>query len=499
MYEKVWEGAAPGLDGTEWDLTLEFDESTGMFQVSGSVDGEPLDSYECADPVISGLMARSENDRPDDPYDMALIPPAPLEMQGRFAPFSSPDQIVSGTWRTPRDWPEVRKDDTVRDLFMRRNDVVSLTDDVNPNRLAIKECSKLLNGMYGNPSKWPRRAVDAVLAYPRGTMPGDKYSDAGLSGLMLPPEFYVAVVRAGSALEGRALDYRDAVYALYRKATSEYPYVDWEWEGGRCFGVIPNVDAAQFVQELSEGDTVTLSLAASFDSYGISTVNLGDVRLDLKSAGWFRSQLGVLKVWDSSFDGHALGKLPLEELHDYIENCLNGLFYVNWEGALLDGEYGVDIDGDADRVLICAEVIHEHDNVDGHGIAHGECSWRAVSWSKSERAYHVELYRAPRHLNRALMSSEQSSRQMDATFASFPSEYMPDMRAIPMVMTGESETFVNARYACNPDRMLKGHSLEGARSKTVPGTAALKEGLAKLDQNAGVDQSQNNESRGRHV
>ena len=42
MYEKVWEGAASGLDGTEWDLTLEFDESTGLFQVSVSVDGEPL-------------------------------------------------------------------------------------------------------------------------------------------------------------------------------------------------------------------------------------------------------------------------------------------------------------------------------------------------------------------------------------------------------------------------------------------------------------------------
>lgn len=97
------------------------------------------------------------------------------------------------------------------------------------------------------------------------------------------------------------------------------------------------------------------------------------------------------------------------------------------------------------------------------------------------------------------MSSEQSSRQMDATFASFPSEYMPDMRAIPMIMTGESETFVNARYACDPDRLLKGRLHEGSRNKTVPGTAALKEGLAKLDKNAKVNQSQNNESRGRHA
>lgn len=228
-------------------------------------------------------------------------------------------------------------------------------------------------------------------------------------------------------------------------------------------------------------------------------MDLGDVQLILKSAGWYRSQLGVLKVWDSSFDGEALGKLPLGELHDYIENCLNGLFYSNWECAFLDGEYGVDIDGDVDRVLICAELMHEHDSVDGCGSAHRECAWRTVSWSKSESVYHVELYQAPKHLNRALMSSEQSSKQMDATFASFPSEYMPDMHAIPMMMTGEPGTFVNVRYASDPDRLLKGRSREGSRTKTAPGTVALKEGLAKLDRNAKVNQSQNNESRGWHV
>lgn len=498
MYERAWGGTVYYSDEAKWDLALDFDQETGLFRCSGALNGETIETYECADPVISGFMEEPGSQMGLSFSEMPLIPAVPLKMQGRFAPFSSPDQIVSGTWRTPRDWPEARKEATVRDLETRMLYIVSSGDEIRSYRTAVKECSRLLSGMYGWPSNWPRSAVDALLDYPRGTMPGNEYHDAGFDGHMLPPEFSAAIISKGSALAGKVVGYRDAVYALFQKATSDSLVVEPDWQN-RCFGVIPNVDAAQFVQELSEGDTVTLSLAASFDSYGISTVDLGDVRLDLKSAGWFRSQLGVLKVWDSSFDGHALGKLPLEELHDYIENCLNGLFYVNWEGAFLDGEYGVDIDGDADRVLICAEVIHEHDNVDGHGIAHGECSWRAVSWSKSERAYHVELYRAPRHLNRALMSSEQSSRQMDATFASFPSEYMPDMRAIPMVMTGESETSVNARYACNPDRMLKGHSLEGARSKTVPGTAALKEGLAKLDQNAGVDQSQNNESRGRHV
>lgn len=507
MYEKVWEGAAPGPDGTEWDLTLEFDESTGLFQVSGSVDGVPLDSYECADPVISGLMARSERDRPDDPYDMALIPPAPLKMQGRFAPFSSPDQIVSGTWRTPRDWPETRKDETVRDLFMRRNDIVRLTDDVNPNQLAIKECSRLLNGMYGNPSKWPRRAVDAVLHYPRGIMSGNKYNDAGLSGHMLPPEFSAAVVHAGSALEGRALSYRDAAYALYRKATSEHPYVDWEWEGGRCFGIIPSVDATQFIRELSEGDTVTLSLAAGFTSFGGGTVELGDVSVNLKSADWYRSKLAEHEFDHGPLNARNLGKLPLDEFADYLSNCSNSLLYEGWSDAFLDGEYGVDIEGDMDRVLISAKVIDEFERLDDYGLKHETVAWKVVSWSKSEDVYHVETWYAPKNLNNDLKcyikkrfrNTDHAWKEWDSTFASFPSEYLPDMRTMPMTMTGETEAFVNARYAIDPDRLLRRHFHEDARSKTVPGTAALKENLAKLDKKSAVNQSQGKEGRGRHV
>lgn len=498
MYERAWEGKAPGLDGAEWDLSLDFNQETGLFRCSGALNGKTIESHECADPVISGFMDEPGDQIVLDSSGMPLIPAAPLKMQGRFAPFSSPDQIVSGTWRTPRDWPDARKDETVRDLNTRMNYIVSSGNEVKSYRMAVKECSRLLNGMYGGPSKWPRVAVDALLDYPRGTLPGSEYHDAGLDGHMLPPEFSAAVIRKGSELKGELLGYRDAVYALFEKASSESLFVDWDWQN-RCFGVIPSVDVARFIRELSEGDAVTLSLAANFDSFGISTVDLGDVQLDLKSAGWFRNQLGVLKIWDSSFDGQALGKLPLGELHDYIENCLNGLLYSKWEGAFLDGEYGVDIDEKTDRVLICAEMISGRDSVDVCGSNHKECTWRTVSWSKSEALYHVELYQAPKHPNRALMSSDQSRRRMDATFVSFPSEFMPDMRTVPMMMTGEPEPFVNARYAIDPDRLLKGHSHEGARGKAVPGTSALKECLAKLDQNAKVNQSQNNERRGWHV
>lgn len=38
MYERVWEGTERGLDGAEWDLTLDFDQDTGLFQVGGALE-----------------------------------------------------------------------------------------------------------------------------------------------------------------------------------------------------------------------------------------------------------------------------------------------------------------------------------------------------------------------------------------------------------------------------------------------------------------------------
>lgn len=498
MYERVWEGSAPGLDGAEWDLFLDFNQDTGLFRVGGSLDGEHREMWECADPVVSGLMARSEFDRPDSPEMMALIPSAPLEMRGRFAPFSSPDQIVAGSWRTPRDWPDARKDQTVRELRFRRNDIVRLTDDVNPNRLAIMECSRLLNGMYGDPSRWPRRAVDAVLHYPRGTMPGNRYRDPWLSGAMLPPEFAAAIVRAGSELKRKALGYRDAVYALYEKAKSDGLFIEQDWKN--CFCVIPSVDAAQFIRELSEGDIVTLSLAVSFNSFCGSTVELGDVRVDFKSADWFRDMLQSEKLLHGPLDGHALGKLQIGELEEYLVQSAKGLLHTAWTGAFLDREYEVGPEGESDRVLISAKVVDEGDCMDERGLLQRSCSWVVVSWSKSEDVYHVELWQAPKYLANDRKSNKQAWRERDSTFDSFPSQFMPDMRTMPMAIDGsEPATFVNARYACDPDRLLKERAYKSARDKVVPGTKSLKENLAKLDTKINVDRKQGTGSRGQHV
>ena len=500
MYERVWEGTERGLDGTEWNLTLDFDMDTGLFQVGGAMDGESPDTYECADPVISGFMAGSKYDLPDSPEMMALIPPAPLKMQGRFAPFSSPDQIVSSTWRTPRDWPEARKKDTTWYMFMRRMRIAASAGHFDSYRMAVQKCSRLLNGMYGDPSKWPRRAVDTVLGYPRGTMPGNKYHDVGLCGLWLPPEFSAAVVRKGSELEGRALGYRDAVHALLKKAKSECLPIDRNWTDWEdCFGVIPSVDATQFVNELSEGNTVSLSLAANFSPDGRNTVELGDVMVDLKSADWYRKRFEEYEFLHGPLNVNNLGKLPLDEFDAYLRNCDSSQLYARWADAFLDGEYGVDLEGDMDRVLISVKVFDEFDARDDHGLKYEGLVRKAVSWSKSEEVYHVETLSSRKYLREGIMSFEQSWKSGDATFDSFPSQFMPDMSTMPMTMDGEPGAFVNARYAFDPDRLLRGYDRKDAQSKTVPGTKALKENLAKLDKKPAVNQSQGKEGRGWHV
>ena len=512
MYERVWSGTKYGYDEIQWELTLDFDQESGLFRCSGSVNGETIESHECADPEIAGFM-EGRGKIGSGIGGMPLIPAAPLEMRGRFTPFFSPDQIVSGTWRSPKDWPEERKEKTVQELRFRNYRVLPLTGEVKPyrldiiNQLANKECPRLLNGMYGKPSKWPRRAFDLMLGYPREILPENRHKDPCLTGHKIPPEFSAAVVRAGSKWKGEDLGYRDAVFSLLEKARSEGLIIDRDWKD--YFGVIPSVDATRFARELSEGGAVTLSLAASFSPFSESTLELGDVRVNLEFAPRYRNQLGCIKHWHGPFDGHALGKLPLSELLDYLKQSPGGPLYASWSrtDSFLDAEYGVDVDDKTDRVLISAKVTDKNGFMDNLGQRHEERAWDVVSWSKSESAYHVELRQTSEIFDDCfntavdgLRVSAQACKKQDSTFDSIPSQFMPDMRTLPMVMDGSEPTaFVNARHAYDPDRLLKGHAHKDAQSTTVPGTKVLKEDLAKLDQKAKVNQSQNNERRGWHV
>lgn len=95
MYERVWSGELHYPDEAKWDLALDFDKETGLFRCSGSLNGEAIEAHECADPVIAGYMEKTGDEIVLDSRWMPLIPAAPLEMQGRFAPLlvSRPDSL----------------------------------------------------------------------------------------------------------------------------------------------------------------------------------------------------------------------------------------------------------------------------------------------------------------------------------------------------------------------------------------------------------------------
>ena len=78
MYERVWSGAEHYPDDAQWDLALEFDQETGLFRCSSALNGETVESHECADPVIAGFMDEPGDQIVLDSSRMPLIPAAPL-------------------------------------------------------------------------------------------------------------------------------------------------------------------------------------------------------------------------------------------------------------------------------------------------------------------------------------------------------------------------------------------------------------------------------------
>lgn len=61
MYERVWSGELNYPDEAKWDLALDFDQETGLFRCSGSLNGGAIEAHECADPVIAGYMEKSDD------------------------------------------------------------------------------------------------------------------------------------------------------------------------------------------------------------------------------------------------------------------------------------------------------------------------------------------------------------------------------------------------------------------------------------------------------
>ena len=117
MYEKVWCGEAKGRE-----VSLDFNAEDGLFRYTAKKGGVITYKRHCADPMDAGLM-----DGPGVKRDgkTPLIPSASeIKFDGRFSPFHTLEEIVSGTWLSPADWPGYRKTMAVDELAGRMERIV---------------------------------------------------------------------------------------------------------------------------------------------------------------------------------------------------------------------------------------------------------------------------------------------------------------------------------------------------------------------------------------
>lgn len=160
MYERVWSGEVEGCE-----VSLGFNEEDGLFGYTAKKDGMVLRDRHCADPVDAGLM-----DGPGVEWDgkTPLLPSASeIKFEDRFAPFHTLEEIVSGIWLSPADWPGYRKAMAIDELSDRMTRIArSYAGDRAPDEaymnFGLIDCSKRLNAIFEGPDNWPNRAFESL-------------------------------------------------------------------------------------------------------------------------------------------------------------------------------------------------------------------------------------------------------------------------------------------------------------------------------------------------
>lgn len=215
MYERVWSGEVEGCE-----VSLGFNEEDGLFSYTAKKDGMVLRDRHCADPVDAGLM-----DGPGVEWDgkTPLLPSASeIKFEGRFSPFHALEEIVSGTWLSPADWPGYRKAMAIDELSDRMTRIArSYAGDRAPDEaymnFGLIDCSKRLNAIFEGPDNWPNRAFESLFtatgykefALGKSFAYSDPYLLADMHGM---PRQVVDQIRMAAVNRGQEpLSYRDAV------------------------------------------------------------------------------------------------------------------------------------------------------------------------------------------------------------------------------------------------------------------------------------------------
>lgn len=291
MYERVWNGEVEGCE-----VSLGFNEEDGLFSYTAKRDGMVLRDRHCADPVDAGLM-----DGPGVKWDgkTPLVPSASeIKFEGRFSPFHTIEEIVSGTWLSPADWPVYRKAMAVDELAGRMTRIArSYAGDRAPDEaymnFGLIDCSKRLNALYGGPDNWPNLAFESlftVTGYKELTL-GKSFAFSDHYLLADPHKMPRQVVEqiCMTAASGRQEQpsYRDAVVSLCRQSRLE--------NGGNAdsFTVLPFVNVGEFVDEIRQSDRIRVDLYADFNGDKVPMTHLGKTAITLNEMDAERIRLNI--------------------------------------------------------------------------------------------------------------------------------------------------------------------------------------------------------------
>lgn len=487
MYEKMWEGTVSG-----WDLSLDFDGDTGLFRYRAGNGGGELKVSVCANPLDAGLM-----DGPGvawSPTEPPLIPEGPLDLEGRFAPFRTPDEVVASTWPTLADWPRERKAATVAELpgcmyrlSMSRignfHDGTGIPDYIA--EFSLINCSRTLNAMYGGPEGWPREALDALFGKESLLVRKSlDYIDPFLKGdpRDIPPEV-VALARSSASVDGSmAPSYRDAVVALAERVCGPGR------KAPHYFAVGTSVNPDVFLNEIARGNRVSVALEARFGSPAGPALNLGStaVSLDARDAERIRGDLtdalanaDIYRKLYGTQNRPGKGTTPgnegtigLTELVSIIHAAGNHEMFSRQRVEMPQLGYDLNLDGPGVRVLIACGMSEWYSD--------DAQEWQTVSWSKSDRAYHVE------RIDSHLVSGEPHGIDRTETGSSdfYPAvavqEILDGHRSLVEAEAARPHPFLNARFAADPRGLLEGIRGTVVEKSSAPGTKALKEGLDRL-------------------
>lgn len=485
MYERIWTGEVGGCE-----VSLGFNDVRGLFSYTAKKDGMVLRDRHCADPVDAGLM-----DGPGVEWDgkTPLLPSASeIKFEGRFAPFHTLEEIVSGTWLAPADWPGYRKAMAIDELSDRMTRIArSYAGDRAPGEaymnFGLIDCSKRLNAMFGGPEKWPRAAFELLL-----TATGYKelalgksfaYSDPYLLAdpRKMPRQVIEQIRKAATpSMRHELLSYRDAVVSLCKESRMKY--------GGNAdtFTVLPFVNVAEFIDEIRQSDRIHVDLYADFDGDAVPKANLGQtaitlndidaekIRLNLDRAREKRNYYWSMRGEDpSSKLNLSFSTFELTELVAAIKSCADWSLFFNHQVHFPDLGYDLDASGDSDRILLaCGMSEWRSDDAQ---------EWMAVSRSKSDRLYHIERIDA-------WDSYEGPEFEVTESYTTkiYPSDLIDQIAADHNEFrdTDGVPPFINARYAAQLEHLREVYPLKQKTQENTPGTAVLKDGLAKLEKKA---------------